>query len=216
MIGEVGMNMINKNDYRRNSFETVEETFNIVAEQPVLNLQELDEHQTALVLVDMPYGFAREGALRSTLLAEINPAICELSKTCDELGIVKLVFTNLHPGKSSEFDACLDYCMGGTNGYTLISRSSTNGFHEEEFKKWLKENLQINNFIVIGDSIDICIQQFAITLKTWFNKHKKKAGVIVPIHAVGTYDLGRNIDLMDIMALYNMMINGIQVVKAIE
>lgn len=45
----------------------------------------------------------------------------------------------------------------------------------------------------------------------------KKARVIVPVNTVETYDLGlHDGDLMNIMALYNMMINGIEVVAGVE
>ena len=45
----------------------------------------------------------------------------------------------------------------------------------------------------------------------------KNYRVIVPINAVDTYDLGiHNGDLVNIMALYNMIINGVEVVRNIE
>ena len=174
-------------------------------------------------------GSAREGALKSSRVEEIIPAITELSKLCDKSGIVKLAFADCHATESPEFEAYPTHCLLGTNeveivdeikeigGYKLIPKNSTNGFHEEEFKKWLQENPQISNFIITGDCTDICIQQFAITLKTWFNKLNQKARVIVPINAVGTYDLGlHNANLMDLMALYNMTINGVEVIQETE
>lgn len=45
----------------------------------------------------------------------------------------------------------------------------------------------------------------------------KKVSIIVPINAVRTYDFGlHNGDLMNVMALYNMMINGIEVAQGVE
>jgi nicotinamidase-related amidase len=99
----------------------------------------------------------------------------------------------------------------------MIPKNSTNGFLEERFQGWLEANPQINAFIITGDCTDICIQQFSVTLKTWFNMQNKKARVIVPINAIDTYDLGlHNGDLMNIMGLYNMMLNGIEVVKELK
>lgn len=44
----------------------------------------------------------------------------------------------------------------------------------------------------------------------------KKIRIIVPLNAVETYDLGlHNGDLMNVIALYNMITNGIEVVKEI-
>jgi nicotinamidase-related amidase len=102
-------------------------------------------------------------------------------------------------------------------GWTLIPKNSTNGFLEPAFQEWLAKNEAIDTFIVTGDCTDICIQQFAITLKTWFNRKDRKSRIIVPIDAVDTYDLGLHSgDLMHVMALYNMIGNGVEVVSGIR
>jgi hypothetical protein len=45
----------------------------------------------------------------------------------------------------------------------------------------------------------------------------KNYRVIVPVNAVETYDFGmHNGDLVNVMALYNMIINGIEVVKEVH
>ena len=45
----------------------------------------------------------------------------------------------------------------------------------------------------------------------------KKARIIVPIEAVDTYDLGvHDGELTNVMALYNMIINGVEVVRAVK
>lgn len=223
------MRMINKNDFLRRSVETLGEIFDMLAKLPVLHLKDLQGEKTALVIVDMINGFARDGALKSSRVEELIPVITALLKMCDKSGIEKLAFADCHTEASPEFDAYPAHCMVGTyegemvdeikkiGGYTLIPKNSTNGFLEEAFQEWLKGNPQIDTFIITGDCTDICVQQFAITLKTWFNMHNKKAKVIVPINAVETYDLGlHNGDLVNVIALYNMITNGIEVVKAIE
>lgn len=223
------MKIINKSDFLKRSVETLDEIFVMLSELPVIQLEDLQGKKTALVIVDMINGFAREGALQSPRVEEMIPQITELSKKCDELEVTKLAFADSHTIASPEFDAYPAHCMAGTyegeivdeikevGGYTLIPKNSTNGFLEDEFQKWLKENQQVNTFIITGDCTDICIQQFAITLKTWFNKQNKKVRVIVSINTVETFDLGmHNSDLTNVMALYNMIINGVEVVKTIE
>jgi nicotinamidase-related amidase len=148
---------------------------------------------------------------------------------CDELGMTKIAFADCHTESSPEFDSYPKHCIAGTlegemvdeikeiGGYFLIPKNSTNGFLEGEFQKWLEGNQQIDTFIMTGDCTDICIQQFAVTIKAWFNMHNKKVRVIVPIDTVETYDLGlHNADLMNMMALYSMIGNGIEVVKGIK
>ncbi len=223
------MKMVNKNEFIDRSVKTLGEIFDILAKLSAVQLKDLQGKQTALVIVDMVNGFTREGALKSPRVEALIPKITELSKACDELHIKKLAFADCHTKASPEFDAYPAHCMIGTSegemvdelrelgGYTLIPKNSTNGFLEEAFQQWLEENQHINTFIITGDCTDICVQQFAVTLKTWFNMQNKKVRIIVPINQVDTYNLDlHNGDLMNVMALYNMMINGIEVAQGVE
>ncbi len=223
------MNTINKVKFLKRSTEVLDEIFDMLTKLPTLELKEQKSNNTVLIIVDMINGFAREGALKSSRVEKLIPDIAQLSKKCDELEITKLAFADCHTDTSPEFEAYPVHCMAGTSeseivdeikevgGYTLFPKNSTNGFLEDEFQLWLNQNPSINTFIVTGDCTDICITQFAITLKTWFNKQNKKARVIVPINYVDTYDLGlHDGDLTNVMALYNMIINGIEVVQTIK
>lgn len=223
------MRMLNKNGFLEKGAETLGEIFDMMEKLPAVQSKELEGKETALIIVDMINGFAREGVLSSPRVEAVIPEITKLSKLVDEIGGSKLAFADCHSDLSPEFDSYPPHCMEGTpegeivdeikeiGGYTLITKNSTNGFLEEEFQKWLKENQDINAFIITGDCTDICVQQFSITLKTWFNMQNKKVRIIVPLNAVETYDLGvHNGELMNLMAQYNMMINGIEIVKAVE
>ena len=223
------MRITNKNDFFNKSVTALDEILEMLQKLPAIKLNDLVVKQTALVIVDMVNGFAREGALQSARVEALIPEIVRLSKACDEFNIKMVAFADCHSNSSPEFEAYPQHCLCGTNegeivdeimevgGYTLISKNSTNGFHEKEFAYWLEQNRDIDTFIVTGDCTDICIQQFAITLKTWFNSQDKKSRVIVPLNAVETYDLGlHDGDLMNVMALYNMIINGVEVVKKVE
>ncbi len=223
------MEMKDKDDFLRRSAETLGEIFDMLGGLPMLRLKDLQGKQAALVIVDMVNGFTREGALKSSRVEGLIPEITGLSKVCDSLDIPKLAFADCHTKASPEFDAYPAHCMAGTHegeivdeirelgGYVLIPKNSTNGFLEEEFHKWLEENQQVNTFIITGDCTDICVQQFATTLKAWFNMQDRKARVMVPMNAVETYDLGlHDGELVNLMALYNMMINGIEIVRSIK
>lgn len=223
------MRLKDKNNFLERSSEALGEIFDMLASLPELSLKEFQGNQTVLVMIDMVNGFARKGALKSPRIEDLIPEITELAKSCNDLGIKTLAFADCHTEESPEFEAYPLHCLAGTfegeivdeikevGGYTLIPKNSTNGFLEEEFQKWLNENQHIDTFIIVGDCTDICIQQFAITLRTWFSLHNQKVRIIVPINAVETYDLGvHSGDLMNVMALYNMMGSGIEVVDYIE
>lgn len=223
------MKNANRNEFMKRSEQTLGEILDMLDGLKEISLSELPGKQTALIIVDMINGFVRVGALKSPRGEEIIPDIVKLSENCDKMEIKKLAFADCHTEASPEFGAYPAHCMVGTDevevvdeiktvgGYKLIPKNSTNGFHEAEFRKWLNENPQINNFIVVGVCTDICVQQFAITLKTWFNMQDKKCRVIVPLNAAETYDLGvHNGELVNVMAFYNMIINGVEVVKEIR
>jgi nicotinamidase-related amidase len=223
------MKIPNNPDFFDSSTATLNEMVEFLTRLPKVGLRELSDNKTVLVIVDMVNGFVRDGALQSPRVAGIIPEVAALAKRCDRLGIAKLVFADCHTESSPEFATYPVHCLAGSvegevvneikeiGNYKLIPKNSTNGFLEKEFQQWLKDNLQIDNFIITGDCTDICIQQFAITLKTWFNTQNKKVRVVVPVNMVETYDYGiHNGDLMNVIALYSMLSNGIEVVANIE
>jgi len=208
------------------SVKTLEGLLDLVDNLPELELNELQYDKTALVIIDMINGFAREGALKSARVEALIPTIAELSGECCKRGIARIMFADNHTDASPEFGAYPVHCLKGTaeselvdelkspGGYLLIPKNSTNGFLEDDFIKWLKGNGRIKNFIVAGDCTDICIQQFAVTLKTWFNRLDEESRVIVPVNAVDTFDLGlHDGDLLNAVTLFSMAGNGIELVK---
>ncbi len=218
-----------KDELLRKSATTISEISDMLAQVSELSWKDLEPARTVLVIVDMVNGFAREGALMSPRVEKLIPDIAKLMTTSRKLQIPMIAFADCHTEESPEFSSYPPHCMKNTSegdiveelkecgGYLLIPKNSTNGFHEEVFLKWLKGNIQITNYILVGDCTDICIQQFAVTLKTWFNMQNKEARIIVPMNAVDTYELGMHDgNLMNIMALYNMTLNGIELVAKID
>lgn len=220
------MSLINKAIVLQKSQVALSEICDLLNEAKETELRDLPSEKTALIIVDMVNGFAKEGALYSPKVEALIADITELSKKCDEMGITKLAFADHHTNASPEFTSYPPHCLSDTiecqivdeikdvGNYLLIPKNSTNGFLEPEFQKWLLEHKKIVNFIIVGDCTDICISQLAITLKTWFNRQDKSSRIIVPINAVNTYDLGTHqAELMQIMALYNMIGNGVEIVS---
>ncbi len=223
------MKKVNKDAFIKQSMVTLEGIYDHLAGLREVAMDVLEPGKTALVVVDMINGFAREGMLKSARVEGIIAGIEAIAKACDKLGIQRLAFADSHTDASPEFSSYPPHCLKGTSeeelvdelkdlgGWTLIPKNSTNGFLEPAFQEWLAKNEAIDTFIVTGDCTDICIQQFAITLKTWFNRKDRKSRIIVPIDAVDTYDLGLHSgDLMHVMALYNMIGNGVEVVSGIR
>ena len=63
-------------------------------------------------------------------------------------------------------------------------KRSTNGFHNLD-----KEILDgFDRFVITGCCTDICVMQFALSLRTYLNETGEDKDVIVPRGAVATYD----------------------------
>ena len=205
------------------SLLNIEESFKAL---PNLNLDSFKKEDTAIIFVDVIEGFVNEGALSSPRALNILPYVEQLSKA---EGFKKLYFADCHPADASEFNSYPPHCINTTNEPalvkelafnkdvdTLVEKNSTNGFHALKFKEWLKSNKNIVNFIVVGLVTDICVMQFALTLKSYFDELNGIAKIIVPIEAVETYTIdetNHNGELMNTFALYNMQMNGIKLYR---
>lgn len=197
-----------------------------------INLESLNKDNTALFVVDMVVGFVYSGALSSPRVAAIVNNIAELNKKTQ--GFKKMFFLDSHEKDSQEFRYFPYHCVTGTDEAELIpelkteysegpetlyiEKNSTNGFHTKEFQNWLKKyEDEVDNYIITGCVTDICVLQFALSLKSYFNENNKNKRVIIPMNTVETYDGGsHNGYLMNLFALYNMHTSGIEIVEKIN
>ncbi|MCT4632629.1 MAG: cysteine hydrolase [Firmicutes bacterium] len=206
-----------------NFYKQVEEMINHLQNHELKDYK----NRSLIVIIDMVNGFAKKGPLYSLRINELIPGIKHLLESSKELGIDSLAFLDCHKCDSLEFDSYVKHCVEDTFESMLIeelhsigvdktiTKGSTNGFIEEEFQKYLKENINnYDNFIVVGNCTDICISQFATTLKAYLNKENLKKSVIVPFELVDTYDSeNHNGNFLANIALYNMNLNGVTIIK---
>lgn len=223
------MKGIEKDDFLEKSMQTLKGMLESINDLPSYRLSDLESRDTALIVVDMVNGFAREGALKSSRVENLIPAIVKICRSCIERGTKVVMFSDCHTGDSPELESYPPHCMKGTSenelvselkeieGYKLINKNSTNGFLQDEFQQWMKDHGDIKNYIIAGDCTDICVLQFSETLKAYFNTHDMKSNIIVPLNCVDTFDGGlHDADLMNVFSVFSMMGNGIRVVKTIE
>ena len=100
----------------------------------------------------------------------------------------------------------------------IIKKSSTNAFLEEETKKYIDSFVRdgYKNFVLCGCITEVCVKQFAQTLKAYLNVIDKDINVIVPINSVDTYDSPEhNADIINLFSFYEMNSCGIKIVKNI-
>ncbi len=189
-----------------------------------VELDSFEKGKTALVIMDMVNGFVREGKMRNPLAEDLIEPIVGLMRECKKRGFPILAFGDMHQEDSPEFSVYEKHCVQESSqtevvseirregGYELIHKNSTNGFLEEAFQEWMKAHSDIDSFIVVGVCTDICVMQFCLTLKAWFNKQDKASRILVPLDGVETYDVRmHNITLTNTMAAYFMEESGIEV-----
>lgn len=220
--------MEEKEIFLNRSNEVISNIYDIIKNNKPINISDLDYNKTALVIIDMVNGFVKEGALSSERILSINDKIADISKEFSKLNIKKIAFADTHTNISPEFLSFPVHCMKGdkeskltyeiaaSGGYVLIEKNSTNGFLEPEFLDWLSCNEDISNFIVVGTCTDLCVQQFSLSLKAYFNMRNLYSRIVVADDLVETYNLGVHFaGLMNLVAIYKMSINGVEIVSKI-
>lgn len=222
------MGMQGQNEFLQKCEKSFRQISGQLQSLPVLRLDALEPSKSALIVVDMVNGFAKQGALSSPRVLSINQRVASLARACRKKGIPVLAFADTHTAQSAEFSAFPPHCLGGTPECALTSelveagvdevihKNSTNGFLEPAFTEWLGARPGAEDFVVTGDCTDLCVLQFALTLKAHFNRVDRPARVIVPASLVETYDLAEHDgDVLNAAALYLMKISGVEVIKEI-
>ncbi|SEN05637.1 isochorismatase family protein [Lihuaxuella thermophila] len=119
-------------------------------------------------------------------------------------------------------------------GVQTFTKNATNGLFGQNaegvrFFEWL-ENVFTSGtsaFLVVGDCTDLCIYQNAMGIRLLANEKNADTRVIVPKSHVRTYDisveqaqqlgiLAHDGDLMDLVFLYHMKLNGIEILSSIS
>ena len=213
-----------KDGFLKNAAENVAGVYDTVrSSSKEIALGCLEAGSTALIVVDMVNGFVKKGALFSPNVLSLNDKIAGLLRSCNALDIQAICFADAHSRQSTQFRDFPEHCIAGTEEsavtdeiaackFKLILKNSTNGFLEPAFAVWLKENDKIDTFIITGCCTDLCILQFALTLKADFNRRNRVSRVIVPAELTATYDTPRHsASFIDYMSYYNMLLCGIEV-----
>lgn len=217
--------MSEKNEFIEKSSRMLSNARSDFRNLPSIKLKDLIPKRTAVVLVDMINGFIREGALHDKGISAIVSPACQLLEFSASVGMKVAAFADCHSRSSTEFSAFPVHCLKGsseseivdelkkTGGYILIEKNSTNGFHAPGFHDFLSENPDMDCFIVCGDCTDICVMNFCLTLKTFFDQQDRKCRIIVPVNMVETYNAeGHYNEFMNTAAFIFMKNSGIELV----
>ncbi|MGG5460707.1 isochorismatase family cysteine hydrolase [Clostridium sp. B9] len=217
--------MINKDVLLKESNDMMEGIYERFKGLEKLDLDNLNPEKTLVLIVDINKGFAKSGALYSPRIEALVKPISDLAKASLERGIKVKAFTDYHTEESIELKAYPKHCMEDSDewelvdelnleGIEVIKKNSTNGYLEEKF---VLEEEEIDNIIIVGDCTDICIYQLAISLRADFNRVNRSGEIFVPKNLVDTFDMEMHrAEFLNYIFLNSMMDNGIKVVSDIE
>lgn len=189
-----------------------------------IKLNQLNDKRTIIFIIDMVNGFINNGNLASDNIKNIIKPIQDLVSNALKQKIKIIALNDAHNGKSPEFDTYLSHCLKDSaesqlitqlNDFNIkiINKNCTNGFFAADFKP----NIEWENIIVVGCCTDICINQFALSCKTWFNEQNKRINIYVPINMTDTFDSPNHpAKIINNWFWYFMLQNGINIIKLIE
>ena len=189
--------------------------------KPSLLARTYNNSRCAVIILDMVDGFCSHGALYSPRMKGL---IDRVVGALDYLpNAIKFFINDVHTPDSLEFSDYPPHCHTleeqkivsdiARNKGVIIEKDSTNGIFN--FLKYADVSLY-DNYLIMGDCTDICILQFSLSLKAYFNEIKKAANVLVFTDYVDTYDAPmHNAELMNIFAFKNMEQSGVRIFKSL-
>lgn len=199
-----------------------------VASAESMKLTDFDPNKTSLCVIDINNGFAKAGALYSDRVEAKIHNIAALAEAFLDKDMEVLAYTDFHPEDAKEFSAYPSHCVGDTveselvdelkplmeKGMKEIKKNSTNGI--------LSYNPAASgsgkDYVVIGCVTDICVYQYAVTLRAYLNEQHLEGQVYVVEDLVQTFQIDgfHHGDLMHITFLKSMMDNGVKVISSID
>lgn len=200
-----------------------------LSELPAVPGDSFLDGRTGLVIVDMINGFLTEGILSSQRALSVLPAVEKLLTFANTNQLPCVAFADCHEPDCIEFNSFPPHCIKGTSeseiapslceigGFQKIEKNSTNGFLTPEFQNFFNQHSELEQIILCGVCTDICVMQFALTLKTFCNQNNRHLEIIIPVNAVETYDAPNHCaDVMQTVALQMMTQAGIKLISEVS
>lgn len=174
--------------------------------------------KSLVFVIDMVNGFCKFGAMADPNIAKIAPAIETQIANASSVHFI----CDAHEERDLEMKSYPVHCIAGTPEAEIIDelaqfatpqnttlKKSTNGFLN------LDKNIldDFDRFIITGCCTDICVLQFALSLRTYLNEKNMKKDVILPTSCVATFEAPNHSEKYYTEIALNLMRNaGILVV----
>lgn len=162
----------------------------------------IKEMEEAVFQIDMNEGFCEEGNLADPTIKQIVPNIVPIIRAVIEKGEGYFVVNDKHTKDSVELLRYLEHCMGDKESRTIkelavyeqyadrtFYKNSTCALFAPGMMEMLMEMVNLKRVVLVGCCTDICIQNFAIALRNFFDELNMNVDIIVPKNAVETFHI---------------------------
>lgn len=164
-------------------------------------LKELKEYRKMLYIIDMVNGFTKEGALHDPrILNAVPEQLNLLEKFKSEKEGISFI-KDSHEKGCVEFKTFPEHCVKGTSEAELISelkpyenmshiylKNSTSAMFAKGMINDLKNMQNLKEVVGCGCLTDVCVPNFLIPLKNFFNEINKDVAVFLVKNATETYN----------------------------
>lgn len=193
------------------------------------NVKNLKLYKGCLIIVDMVNGFVREGALHDEEIARVIPRQIELIKEAKAKGDAVVFFKDTHDKDAAEFERFGGggHCVKGTKEAELVDelkpfaddedtfvfeKNSTSFMEAPGFRKFIKKQINMNEYDVAGCCTDICDFNGMMGLANYLDQWNRKHIIRAHEDAMATYAEGARQNYVDAAKLL-LEQQGIQLVK---
>ena len=165
--------------------------------------KDIREMEEAVFLIDMNIGFCEKGNLTDPSIKKIVPNIIPIIRT--EIAKTNggfFVVNDKHTKQSVELKRYLEHCVSEEESRTIKELAIYEPYADQTFYKnstcalfapgmmeMFMEMVNLKRVIIVGCCTDICIQNFAIALRNFFDELNMNVEIIVPKNAVETFHI---------------------------
>jgi nicotinamidase-related amidase len=164
--------------------------------------KEINEIQEAVFLIDMNVGFCEKGNLADPSIKAIVPNIIPIIDAIIRKGEGFFVVNDAHNENSVELKRYAGHCQNEEESRTIkelaiyeeyanrtFYKNSTCALFAPGMMDMLMEMVNLKRVVIVGCCTDICIQNFAIALRNFFDELNMDVEIIVPKNAVETFHI---------------------------
>jgi nicotinamidase-related amidase len=200
--------------------------------------------RVAILAVDVTKGFCSTGPLSSARVGGIVQPIVRLFELAHGMGVRHFVLSqDTHSEDAVEFGSYPPHCVRGTDESATVAELDELPFRDQflileknsiashlgtNLDAWLDGHPEVTTFLVVGDCTDLCVYQLAMHLRLRANAlNRRDVRVILPVDGVDTFDTPVEVaqeigamphhgDLLQLVFLYSMAQNGVEIVAEME